>query len=553
MQSLVTRLFLLFLVPLFLSAGAAVAEEYRIHSFRKIRLTDVFHGEGANFGDFNKDGVGDVVSGPYWYAGPDFVGRHEYFPATPFNKNGYSNNFLSWSDDVNRDGWDDILVVGFPGADLSWFENPRGGSGHWTRHKVFDGVDNESPHYTDITGDGRRELVFHYKGQWGWASPDPEHPAEIWKFHPVAPEGNYQRFTHGMGVGDVNGDGRMDILEKGGWWEQPPPGEKGFWKKHAYNFAPHGYGGAQMYAHDFDGDGDNDVVAAPRAHGHGLYWFEHVKKDGAITFVDHPIMDPLAGSAPEANRYGVSFSQPHSMDLVDMDGDGVKDLVTGKRYWAHNGHDIDPRGPAVIYWFRTVRAPEFTEFVPFLIDGDSGVGTQVVAGDINGDGLPDVVVGNKAGTFVFLHETRKVDRAEYVASLPRPFGRARARFSRSREAVSAGIRPRGKDGKPLNLGFETGTLADWTAEGDAFRKMPVKGDKALVARRKQRAAREGEFWAGGYEIDQDNPQGTLTSGGSSDLAHRVSGQDRSSASIPRGFAAPRSPTRRAPTLPASSC
>ncbi|MCZ6793263.1 MAG: DUF1080 domain-containing protein [Planctomycetota bacterium] len=495
--------------------GVLSAEEYHVHTFETFRLSDVFFGEGAHFGDFDRDGVGDVVSGPFWYAGPHFRDRHEFYPVTSFSKNGYSNNFFTWVDDVNRDGWDDVLVVGFPGADLSWFENSREEPGHWTRHQVFDGVDNESPHYVDLTGDGRRELVFHTQGQWGWAAPDPQDPAKPWKFHAVAPPGNYQRFTHGMGVGDIDGDGRQDILERGGWWQHPASdSEGGFWKKHAYDFAPHGYGGAQMFAYDFDGDGDNDVVAAPQAHGHGLYWFEQVPGDGEISFVPHAIMDPQAGSAPEASKYAVSFSQPHAMDLVDMDGDGVKDLVTGKRYWAHNGHDTDSRSPAVLYWFKTVRGEEGTEFVPFLIHGDSGVGTQVVAGDVNGDGLVDVVVGNKAGTWVHIHGRRRTDRSEYLASWPRPYGRAVERLGESGSSSprnAARIPPLGDDGKPLNLGLETGSLEDWVADGDAFRKMPVKGDATLVKRRKQRAGHEGEYWAGGYEIDEDPPQGTLTS------------------------------------------
>ena len=64
-------------------------------------------------------------------------------------------------------------------------------------------------------------------------------------------------------------------------------------------------------------------------------------------------------------------------------------------------------------WFKLVRnAERSVDFVPFLIDNDSGVGTQVVAGDINGDGLPDIVVGNKKGTFVHLHEKKTVAREE---------------------------------------------------------------------------------------------------------------------------------------------
>src|SRR5207245_624475 len=140
----------------------------------------------------------------------------------------------------------------------------------------------------------------------------------------------------------------------------------------------------------------------------GLAWYEQIKSDDQISFKQHLIV----GSKPEQNRYGLCFSQMHALDLIDMDGDGLKDIVTGKRFWAHGAHgDADPSSPAVIYWFKLVRgADKRVDFVPYLIDGDSGVGTQVVAGDINGDKLPDVVVGNKKGTFVHIHQTKKVSK-----------------------------------------------------------------------------------------------------------------------------------------------
>jgi hypothetical protein len=122
----------------------------------------------------------------------------------------------------------------------------------------------------------------------------------------------------------------------------------------------------------------------------------------------------------------VKFSQPHAVDLVDMDGDGVKDIITGKRWWAHgpNG-DAEPNAAAVLYWFKTVRSGKAgeVEFIPYLIDNDSGVGTQVAAGDFTGDKLPDVVVGNKKGTFVFIHEAKKVSKEEWEAAQPKAAGK----------------------------------------------------------------------------------------------------------------------------------
>ncbi|MFP6900876.1 MAG: hypothetical protein VCA36_08015, partial [Opitutales bacterium] len=125
----------------------ATAEKYLVHEWKKIRLTDQFWAEGADSGDFNKDGHGDVVYGPYWFEGPTFEKRHELRPATesfelkkpdgqvekiPGFKgelsgvNGYSDNFLTYVHDLNEDGWDDVLAIPWPGKVTYWYENPKG-------------------------------------------------------------------------------------------------------------------------------------------------------------------------------------------------------------------------------------------------------------------------------------------------------------------------------------------------------------------------------------------------------------------------------------------
>jgi hypothetical protein len=390
-------------------------------TFKRIQLSDQFWSEGANAGDLNNDGIKDIISGPWWWQGPDFTKRHEYYPAAATfqlklgpmttvtvpgfegalgQENKYSDNFFAWAHDFNKDGWNDILIVGFPGTLTSWFENPKGAGTHWRRHDVFRQTDNESPTFADLTGDGKPELVCITEGRYGYAGPDWDAPAKPWTFHPLSPDNKYGKFTHGMGLGDVNGDRRLDLLEKNGWWEQPASlaGDP-VWRFHAQ---PFGAGGSQMHAYDVNGDGLSDIITALEAHGFGLAWYEQYREGTNIRFRQHVIMN----KEPGENKYGVKFSELHAIDLVDIDGDGLKDIVTGKRFWSHGRTgDPDRNSPGVLYWFKLARsADRSVDFIPHQIDNDSGVGTQVVATDIDGDGLPDVVVGNKKGTFVHLQQ-----------------------------------------------------------------------------------------------------------------------------------------------------
>ncbi|HXG48423.1 MAG TPA: VCBS repeat-containing protein [Methylomirabilota bacterium] len=435
--------------------SVVLAEDHAVHVFRKIQLSDQFWSEGANAGDFNKDGVADIVSGPFWWEGPDFKKRHEYDRAdtrkspggqAPFElqlgpmtkvkvpgfhgalgkDNAYSDNFFAYAHDFNADGWQDILILGFPGEKSSWFENPQGRGGHWKEHVILDVTDNESPTFTDITGDGKPEIVCSSKGAYGYAEPDWSDATKPWKFHAISPNNKYHRFTHGLGVGDVNGDGKLDLLEKDGWWEQPASlaGDP-LWRQHKFPFAA-GQGSAQMFTYDVNGDGLNDVITSLAAHGYGLAWYEQLREreaDGEIRFTQHNIMEPRRSpqAPPPPNKYGVRFSQLHAVDLVDMDGDGLKDIVTGKRFWAHGPKgDEEPGADAVLYWFKLVRAGDkAVDWLPFRIDHDSGIGTQVVARDVNGDQRPDVVVGNKKGTFVFLNERKSVSKEEWEKAQPK--------------------------------------------------------------------------------------------------------------------------------------
>jgi hypothetical protein len=375
-------------------------------TFVKVRLNPDFYSEGINYGDLNRDGKADIIAGPYWYPGPDFTSKVPFRQprATPFDIGGDSDCYLIFVYDLNQDGWPDILSFRLPGgAEAVWYENPKGAAGNWTEHLAFSASHDESPAFTDIDGDGKPEIVTISNGFGGWVKPNWASPQALWTFVPVTAKGPWGQYTHGLGVGDVNGDGRRDLILPEGWWEQPLMPSATAWPSHpamlwGQELPTEGYGGAQMFVDDVDGDGDRDIVTSLQAHGWGLAWFEN--QGGG--FIKHMIMNTRVQEA----QYGVAFAQLHAMDLADLDGDGLLDIVTGKRKGAHgNGLGAELDAPAVLYWFKLVRqAGQLPHYEAHLIDSQAGVGTQVTVADVNGDGLPDILTAGRAGAFVFLHQ-----------------------------------------------------------------------------------------------------------------------------------------------------
>ncbi|MBL7872437.1 MAG: VCBS repeat-containing protein [Cyclobacteriaceae bacterium] len=358
-------------------------------TFKKFHLWDEFYTEASTIADVNKDGKLDIIAGARWFEAPDWkahdIWKHKKFDYTK----GYSDSFLNYATDVNEDGWVDLICFDFPGKEVYWYENPAGVETLWKRNLIDSIASNESPMMVDIDGNGKMDLVFGNEklGQMAWTSSSVNGKNVTWKRTPISQPNakGVGMFSHGLGWGDLNGDGRNDVMIIGGWWEAPKDFKTSPWKFHETNL---GYPCAQMLTYDFDTDGDADVVSSS-AHNYGLWWHEQVKdKNNEISFVRHLIDS--------------TFSESHSLVLKDVNNDGLPDLITGKRFFAHQGSGPGGMEPAVIYWFELLKDGKGKPvWVKHLIDNNSGVAIQFEAEDMNKDGLLDFVIGNKNGVFYF--------------------------------------------------------------------------------------------------------------------------------------------------------
>ena len=416
---------------------SVAAQEIEWPIFETQQLSDIYFSEGANAGDLNADGMMDIVCGPYWYQGPEFAKKFAIYEPRPQNRDQYADSFFSWVHDFDGDGHQDVLSVGFPGTPAYVYQNPNsasvqaaseGEASFWPRHQVLDWVSNESPQFVDLVGDSTPELVCTRDGFFGFAKVDSASPLSPWRFHPISNQVAPKKFGHGLGVGDVNGDRLNDLIFSGGWFEQPQDGaESSRWNLHEVSFS-NSYGGAEMHAYDVDGDGDNDVITSHAAHDFGLGWYEQVQEKGKLVFKHHLIM----GDRPEQNAYGIVISELHSLNLADIDGDGLKDIVTGKTYWSHHRQspmwDADP----VVYWFQLQRNQDGISWIPHRAGSQSGIGRQLNVRDVDQDNHPEIVVGGMKGAFVLRHRRQKLSRKAWRLLLPTPYKAQGARGDRGK-------------------------------------------------------------------------------------------------------------------------
>src|SRR5450432_1691895 len=493
----------------FPKAPVAVVQKAGTLKFTKFVVHTLFLAESCSIADYNDDGIPDISSGRMWYKGTGnptapinptghpFRGGHGVLPSKGDGielNTGVSDDWADFPWDVDGDGHADIINVaqcdvpenhdstltGTGGPDTAnaagtpnkigivqvhatavWYKNPGpaglAGDPMWVSHLMHSDVRLEQHGMVDMNGDGFPEIYGACKGcvpatTKGYYQGDPKNPTAPWSFHSVTGPYTFPfggtGWLHGMGGGDVNGDGLSDLLEKGGAWLQQPGGTWNStpctgkntpagcgWVKAGTPLLPMGFsalgftdgvgnvGPSNMYAVDMDKDGCSDVVSAEWAHGIGLYWYQQQKTgtDCNLAFKKYQFMGSGMGDKPaDVAKWGAGFTEPHALEVYDMDGDGRPDVIGGKMRYAHPRGQGDPdlEGTPYLYVFKNVATPDPNSggpitLKPMLVDGDPtaavgtpaggfGVGRHFSVGHVNTDGIMDICVGTKVGLAVFL-------------------------------------------------------------------------------------------------------------------------------------------------------
>lgn len=388
-------------VGTFLVCAAVVADEQS--SFQKWKMhviNDQSPFEGAGAADFNGDGLIDIFCGDSWYEAPNWT-RHQVREVPVSANPHYNEDFADCPLDVNGDGNPDIVTCNYFGKRVGWAENPGGdATTSWTEHEIDTPGNMETGELIDLNNDGKPDFLPNTGNVVVWYELIHQSPEVVWKKHDLGSEGA----GHGVGAGDINRDGRLDIITPKGWHEQPADADAQ-WPFHS-EFQL-GAAGVLIHGRDVDGDDLTDVIWG-MGHGFGLHWLKQsVSADGKREWTKQTIDD--------------TFSQVHTLIFTDLNGDGNEELVTGKRVYAH---EVEPGATdgSVVYCFRYDRsAAKWVRHTIFHGDpalnapneakdrwalkdfpkGSAGTGLQIAAIDIDKDGDIDLVCPGKSGLYLF--------------------------------------------------------------------------------------------------------------------------------------------------------
>jgi hypothetical protein len=377
-----------------IAPGAADSAESGV-TFETHRV-GAYRGESCGVADFNNDGALDIVALPDVYLAPAFEPLKicDIEGEVDEEGKGYRWDFMNAPVDVDGDGWIDVVTCSWFGMKAEWLKNPGEAGGMWPRALIEENGNYECGELEDVDGDGKAQEIL----------PAVKHT--IWYEPGVLPDGAPGMIKHvisekemefGVGCGDVNGDGRPDILRPNAWFEAPTDPRNGEWIEHplAVGSLEEGKPGhtPQILVYDVNEDGLADIVTSI-AHDYGIFWYEQVRTDGEISWKRHLIDN--------------SWSQAHSLVLADMDGDGDLDLVTGKRFMAHNGNDPGEFEPLGVYWYELDRSADPT-WTKHIVSYDEGIGSglNLVVIDLDGDGDLDIVVTGKWGGPAWFENTLK--------------------------------------------------------------------------------------------------------------------------------------------------